>query len=173
MLLFEHVTLFAAHTCWLKTEVHFFLHKGRVITCHTKVADRHTYSGFYVQVQPQSAGNCNTFSPWFSLNFPSSTLQYVFTSYHTGHSLVHPSVRPSIQVYLCVVQQCYSKMLLQRPKCVCTVWGPLDLPLCSSSIDPWGISKADSIGGDKSRQDMNTVDSCWEASVRCGDLFPP
>lgn len=62
-----------------------------------------------------------------------------------------------------VAQQCYSKTLLQNPKRVSTVRSHLvcHLPLCSSSVDPSGIGKAGSIGGDESGQDMNAVaESC-------------
>lgn len=62
--------------------------------------------------------------------------------YHAGRLSVHPSVAASLVLgpqgsagVAAVVQQCYSKMLLQHPKRVFTFKSPrvCHLPLCSSS----------------------------------------
>lgn len=93
----------------------------KVIICHTKVAD----TNIGLCVQPQSAGNCNIF-PSFSLHL--SLFAYIFTFDHSGHSLVSPSIAVILMSgpqgpagVSAVVQQCYSKTLLQHLKRVSTV----------------------------------------------------
>lgn len=83
--------------------------------------------GFFVQEQPQSAGNHDIFSSFFSLCLYFSAC--TFTSlhfHHSSHSLVCPPIAvilmsgPQGPAGVSVVQQCYSKPLLQHPKHVFT-----------------------------------------------------